>query len=858
VGYREMARRLRYLGSRRRFDEELEQEIRFHLETRAEELQREGLGEAEARARARREFGSTAIAGEEARSSWQFVWLEDLVADLRYALRAFRRNPSFAATAVFCLALGVGANTTMFSIAMEVLFSRPSCRDARSLVQVQVGGAGFCDMKRYRFLRDARLFDGLAGMNIGIVANWRSGEASYRLAGTRVTDNFFEVAGIPLAFGRGILRGERATAVLSDGFWRRKLAADPNVLGRVLVLDGSPYTVVGVLPPNHRTLIGFGFAPDLYLPTDSIECQLYARLPQGMSRQEAFAKAEAGARELDRVLPDAGRKWARGVALAGVDGLERLRQQSELAPVALTAAAFLAMLVMMTGLVLLIACANVSSLLLARAVSRARELAIRRALGGSRGRLVRQLLGETLLVAACGTAAGLALNIWLTRTLSTLPLPVPWIEFHIRPDWRLLAYSTAVSFVATLAAGLAPALKGSRGDLGETLKQPRRWTLRNALVAGQVAVSIVLLSAGLLFYRNLLRASALDLGFDSMHTVWASFRVAGVTPERFHSLADAALERLKALPAVETASFARMAPMTSIFVRNENLRPEGTAHPAQLEYNFNGVGPEYFRVMGIRILEGRAFQDSDRAGAAQVVILNEALAKRLFGAANPLGRTIRFADAREARVIGIARNSRYSILQNPLALYGSYAQDRGLPDFANFVVRARGNPEAAARAVSAALTDVDATASVTSRSMRDAVRFMLLPSQVAAGVLGLAALLGLTLASIGLYGVLLYAFSRRTPEIGIRMALGAGPASVVRLIAGESARLAGAGLALGLALSLAAVRPLSAFLVPEVRAVDPASFLLVALGLAVVAALATVSPAMRATRVDPALALKHE
>ena len=272
-------RRLGYLTRRSRFEQELIDEIQFHIDTLADELEQAGLSRAEALSQAKREFGSRLRVREETRSAWQVRWLEDLFADLRYAARTLRRNPLFALTAIFCLALGIGANTTMFSVAMEVLFSEPSCRDSQSLFQVRVGGASFCPATQYRFLRDAGIFDGLAGMNIGEVVNWREGSESYRLAGTRVTDNFFAVTGVPVAMGRAIMPRETQVAVLTYGFWSRRLGEDPNVLGRRLVLDGKPYTVVGVLPRNHRNLAGFGFMPDLYMTLDSSEYLLFARLP---------------------------------------------------------------------------------------------------------------------------------------------------------------------------------------------------------------------------------------------------------------------------------------------------------------------------------------------------------------------------------------------------------------------------------------------------------------------------------------------------------------------------------------------------------------------------------------------------
>ena len=864
----EIARRLNHLGRRSQFEREMDDEVQFHIDSRADELEQEGVPRAEAILRARREFGSRLRAREETRSAWQFRWLEDLGSDLSYAARAFRRSPSFALTAICCLALGIGANTTIFSVAMEVLFSQPSCRDPRSLAHISIGGVDWIPMQQYRFLRDAHVFDGIAGINVQMVTQWKDGDTSYKLAATRLTEDFFQVTGVPLAMGRGFQKGEVDVTVLTDGFWRRRLGADPNMIGRKLVLDGRLFTVVGVLPRGHRTLVGFGFMPDLYVPTDPLEVMIYARLPEGLSRPAARARLESLCQEMDRVYPDANHKWAKGVSVSGVGGMERLLHNgsgTSMMPVA----AFFGMLMVVVGLVLLIACANVSSLLLARSFSRSQELAIRFALGGGRGRIMRQLLAESLLLALCGTAGGLLLDVVLTRLISGVPLPMQWIQFVIQPDWRLSAYSAAIAVAVTLAVGLTPAVKGTRAGIALALKSEggragsSRWSLRNVLVVGQLAVSLVLLSGGLLFIRNLSHATSLNLGFDTAHTVWATFaeQPASCTLERFQELTRAALERLRALPGVEAAALARGVP-TAMPIRNSgDIRADIGSHATRFTYNFNSVGLEYFHTMRIPILRGREFLPTDGPGAPPVAILNENLARLLFGEADPVGHTILLPKGEELRIAGVARNSKYSILweENGLAIYRPYAQNT-INDarFVSFLVRAQGAPEPLVLAIGRTLAALDPSAGVETKTMRDALQPSLVPSRAGAVAFGAMSLLGLTLASIGLYGVLLYAVSRRVREIGVRVALGATPANVLSMVAGESARLVAVGAAIGLAVSVFAVRPLSMFLVPEVRATDPVSFLAVACGLTLVAALATVAPTLRALRVDPAVALRHE
>jgi predicted permease len=491
-------------------------------------------------------------------------------------------------------------------------------------------------------------------------------------------------------------------------------------------------------------------------------------------------------------------------------------------------------------------------------------------LGGSRGRLIRQLLAESSLLALLGAGAGLLLNLWLTRLLSGVHIPTPLpIELLIQPDGMLLGYSAGIVLLVTLATGLAPALKGSRAGIGGALKEggqtaPAGSRLRSALVVGQIAVSIVLLCAGLLFVRNLIYASSFNAGFDTSHTVVATLWTppGSYTPRTFAGLVDTALERLRALPGIEAATPASVIPLNPFLALGREfsqLRPDGGRRTVRVHYNFNAVGPDYFRIMRIPLLEGRAFTDGDRAGTPDVVILNQNLARRLFGNVNSVGHTLRFSDNRDARVVGVARNSKYVTLgeADAMALYEPYAQQRNAT-FAHFFVSTRGAPEAMVRTVDETLGNLDPGFAVQTFPMRDVFSGALMPSRVGAGILGSMALFGLLLASIGLYGVLLYAIQQRTREIGIRVALGATPGNVLGMVAGQSFRLVTAGVAIGLALAVAAVQPLSMFLVPEVRPADPMNFVSVACALAVVAGLATVAPTARALRVDPAVALRHE
>jgi predicted permease len=840
----ELWNRLTYLLRRGHFEDELDDELRFHLESRADELEAAGMDRRTALLQARREFGSAARMQEETRSAWQFRRTEDLFADLRYAARGFRRSPSFAVTAIVCLALAIGANTTIFSLANEVLFAYPSVRDAGSMIAIRVGGGSHAEQKTWRFLRDAGIFDGIAGENEEVDTHWRRSEITERLHAIRTTDNFFEVTGIPMAMGRPYGRGEADAAVISHGLWERRFGSDPNVAGTKMLLDGRPYTVAGVLPADHRTVTGFGFSPDLYLPViaENTRVALFARMPGGMNIGIARARLDATCRQLDP-------KLARNIDVTPIFGFARLASQNVMA-----IAAFFAMLLTVAGLVLLIACANVASMLLARASSRAQEIAIRLSIGAGRGRLIRQLLAESLLLAVCGTAVGLLLNLGLTNLLSRirLPLPLP-IQFRIEPDWRLMAYAATIALGTCLAAGLAPALRGTHSITPHARQIGRGSVLRNALVGIQVAVSVVLLCAGLLFVRNLVRATTTNPGFDVQHTIWGRM---GLMPDgKPRDIADVGLDRLRSLPGVDSAAVARIVPFNDNITNGADIQTDLGGAPINVRFRTNYVGNDYFRVMQIPILAGRDFQPRER----NVAILNEAMARRLFGNIDPLGHTIKW-DAGTVTVIGVAKNSKYFTLgeQDMPAYYGPDDAMPGQRRAVNFLVRAIGRPEPLVPAVAAVLGDIDRTAAVETKPMSQALVLALLPSQVGAAVLGTVGLLGLALAAVGLYGALLYSVSRRMPEIGLRMALGASRGSVLRLVVTQSAWLAGLGSAIGLVLAIFAVRPLALFLIPEVRTSDPWTFAIVAGTLFLVAIAATVGPALRALRVDPVVALRHE
>lgn len=864
--FRKLFTRAKAWITRRDTDAEIDAELQTHRDERAAELQEQGLSRQDAQAQARREVGNSLRAIEDTRAAWHLGWIEDLATDLRYGMRGLLRDRTFALTAIASLALGIGVNTTIFSLAMELLFSTPSVHDADSIVAIRLGGNSHADQEDIRIMGESGLYRSVVGFREG-QANWRNGETSRRLFTFVVTPNYFTELGIPLAAGRPLTAADTNGIVISHRFWKSQFNGDSSVLGRSMVIDGKPRNIVAILPDHHRTVFGYALSPDAYVPVatpiagqDLSALAIFARLPEGVSVGEGLERTRSMASRLDSERPIRTFKRTAGLQVSGLTGLDRLRD-GDLKLITL----FFGLLMAIVNLILLIACVNVASLLLARATVRAHELAVRTSIGASRSRIVRQLLAESFLLAAFATGAGIAMNVALSSVLNNLvlPLPVP-LQLQIETDWRLLTYSAGLAFGCAMAAGLLPSIQAARASgLGALLNLGSRQTgsgsrLRSMLLIGQVAVTVVVVTMAILFARNLAHSSSLTPGFEVGRLVWASMRM---VPERyptdvsFTPLLSTGLERLRALPGVESASLLQVVPFNDGSSHGGQFRADGVESALRFERAYNTVGPDFFRTMGIRLTSGREF----REGEKQAAIVNHAFVRRVWGdGVDPVGKVLRMPSP--LTIVGVCANTKFQTIgeEDRPAIFEPYKVGSGeRAARVEWMVRTA-NPLALTHGIEQALLDLDPTAVAEVRPMVSAMGLAFLPSQVGAVLMGSAGTLGLVLASVGLYGVLLYAVTRRTREIGVRLALGASTWDVLRLVLGDSLRTMGIGVLIGFGIAWFVMKPLAMFLVEGLKPDDPLTFVGVAALFATVVLAASASPAWRAVRVAPTEALRSE
>ena len=819
--------------------------------------------------------------------------METLWQDVRQGLRILLKSPAFTATVVLTLGLGIGANAAVFSI-INTLLLRPlpvAQPDNLYVIGVlhqdneQPHQVSWSDYVDYR--DRSGVFADLAAYSIGF-AGLSADNHAERIAVSYVSGNFFSMLGLTPAAGRLILPSEGATfgadpvIVLGQSYWRQRFGAEPSVVGRTVLVNGRPFTVVGIVPADFTgvyALVEF----DAYMPyamqmpesayrelierRDNHDSRVIGRLKAGVSLRQAQASLDVLAAQLEQQYP-ATNKTVRARIIP-----ERLARPE---PNAADSNPFVAgVFLLLVGLVLLVACVNVVNLLMVRATARNRELAIRAALGAGRRRLVRQLLTESLVLAALGGLAGALIGRWVSGLLAGIALPMDLpIRFDLSFDWRVFSYIAAVALGTGIIVGLIPALRASRTDVNDVLREggrglaegSTRHRLRSTLVVAQVAVSVVLLVAAALFVRSVQRARSVDLGFDHRQILTLSMDVSqqGFDEARGRAFYRDVQARVRSLPGVESVTYAYSVPFGYY---NSSEYVEAEDNPAQNNQRrpsagFNVVGPEYFSTMKILVSQGRGFTPQDDARARAVAVVNEYMAAKLWPGQDPIGKRFRMTGATPTslEVVGVSRNGKYNYIFEDPGMYFFVPIEQQYRPLRALQVRTAGSPELLAPAIQREIRALNPDLPVYDvRSMTRMLDgpngfFLLQMGALFGGGLGV---LGLILALVGIYGVVSYSASQRTQEIGVRMALGARPRDILELVVGHGLLLVAVGITLGLAASFAVARLLKNLLF-GVSTTDPATFITVPLVLGAMALLASYIPALRATKVDPMLALRQD
>ena len=817
--------------------------------------------------------------------------------DLRYGIRLLLKSPGFTVVAVVTLALGIGANTAIFSVIDGVLLRPLPVRNSEQLVNV------YAEMKKkVLFIKDiplsypqyqdfqsqSRSFSSLLGYRSVPVAFERNG-ASQLTTGAIVTANYFDALGVGAVLGRtfdaaSVARpGEGAVAVISHNMWLRDFDADPAILGKPINLNGKLFTIIGVAPSYFHGLSLLP-TPKVWVPVTADSWQILAhaalerrdshqlwtvgRLKPGVTMAQAETELKTIADRLAHEYPKTNKDQT--VALFHANDVKLLPDVNK----QMYGASLVLMVVV--GLVLLIACANVAAMSLARATSRRKELAVRMAVGAGRWRLVRQLLTESLLVALIGGAFAILLtfvfNRELLRGLNSLPLMSEMnVVLGIRVDLRVLGFTLLVVALTTALFGLAPALTASRTSPAGALKEegrtgaggPGKHRLLNGLVVAQVALSLLLLICSGLSLRSVLHAYRVQPGFDGRNTVTATFlpTIIGYKPEQAAAFYRNLEERVKALPGVVDAGYASNLPLSFDIEIDSVTTPDKASAPKDQwpQIDNNDAGPGYFAAMRIPILRGRPFTDEDVATAPPVVIVNQTFAERFWPGANPIGKHLLIEnDKKDYVVVGVAANGKYRTLGEPARPFVYRCVLQGDDSDRLIVVRTAGNPMGTLPAIRRIASQLDPKVPVLSLEMIDqATTPALILPRLAADFFGMAGLLALVLACVGIYGVISCSVNQRTHEIGIRVALGAQRRDVARLVLGRSLGLTLVGVGIGLGGAFAVTRVLSDILY-GISATDPVTFVGVPVLLVLVALAACYIPVRRAMRVDPMVALRYE
>ncbi len=873
---------------RRRSADDFAEEIKSHIELQADDLHSEGLSEEEACRRARVEFGSAQAAQERFYLSSRIVWLDNLLHDMKFASRQLIRNPGFASIAIVTFALGIGANSTIFSwINSTLLDPIPGIAHTSDMITIMRGERSEHPTPPFSYLdfadlRDsARSFTGLLAYHDDFLAITGSGSPE-RIYATLASSNYFEVLGVHPILGRSLAPtapNERlgvAEAVLSYGLWRNHFGADPSIIGKTVHINLHPFTIVGVAPEGFQGCMS-GLRSDLWIPLgmdsqvlgnprikfrDVLYLNVLGKLQPGVDHRAAESELNILMQRLAERFPDA----HQGPNTISSDPLWR-------SPFGVNVYLYgtLPILLALAFVLLLLACANLANLLLVRSVARRREFAIRLSIGASRWRLVLQLMVENALIALAGAGLALLLTKWTARELSAfLPLTTLPLTLNGHVDRTVLAATILISLLTAAVSGILPALRASRPALApaSALKDEALSTsggihksrLAGGLVVGQIALSLLLLVCAGLLGRSLQRAQASYPGFDPSHVFLTSFDLEpmGYSAAQGIEFDKQILERLKSLSGVQSVTLGDFSPL-SYTIHTDFIQPEGyvPGRNESMEVDRGAVGPEYLRTIRTALLAGRDFTDRDNAGAPPVSIINQALADRYWQGQDPIGKRLR-VDRQWTTVVGVAANGKYRRLVYDTAPLVLIPMLQSYRTGQTVYVRVAGDPMAYASAVEQTIHGLNSDLPLFNKTTLAAnMRIGNAFERVAAAFAGSFGLLALILAAIGVYGVVAYATKQRTHEIGIRMALGGGKRDIFRQVLGRGLRFAGLGLVLGLVISFALTRYLRGLLY-GVGTADWLTFLMAAILLCVATLIACFVPARRAASIDPIRALRTE
>ena len=883
---RELFNRFRALFRRRRLEDDLDDELRSHLEMAIEINLRKGMSPADARREALRSFGGLEQTKEIYRDQRGLPMIETTLQDLRFGLRMLRRSPGFSILAILCLTLGIGANAAVFSWIEGILF-RPYPAVAHQERLVAIGGTSrdeprgtplswpdFQDLQRSCTLCETVFVSKITGTTLSI------GDRAERTTGSIVSANYFDAIGVHPILGRGFLPEEdtgqsaHPVAVISYQLWQGRFRGDPQIVGKTQRLNGVMHTIVGIAPEGfYGTFVGWSM--NFWVPAsmeDIFESggykledrgarwiEAYARLKPGVTQRQAQQEFAAISGRLEAEYPATNR--GRAIRFWPL-WQTPFNNAATLLPT-------LEIMLVVVACVLLIACANVGNLLLVRSFARRHEMSVRLAVGAGRARLWKQLLTEGLVLSLFGAVGGLLVAYWCRHALVLLFPARGGVQMHLpgEIDWRVLALSVAVCLATTLLMGLVPALQTGKIDLAQSMKMEstgvvggrgRAW-VRSGLVLVQVSLSFVLLVGTGLLMQSLLKVRNASPGFNTRGVLDTAIDLvsAGYTPARAQTFQDALLERVRSLPGVESAAFAKMTPLSYVSSATAPIVVDGYTPPPEESptVDYNEVGEDYFVTMGIALVAGREFTRADDEKGALVAVVNETMAQRFWQGREPLGQRLQLK-GRWMQVVGIAKDSKYSSVRERATPFFFVPVRQNSLRAAILNIRTPLAPQTMATAIAREVHALDANlAPYEVITLQEQLERSTSPQMVAVTLVGTLGGLALLLAAIGLYGVMSYAVSQSTRELGLRMALGADASNLLRLVMSRGLALTAGGVLLGAAVALALTRLLGNLLY-NVSPRDPLAFGSALAVMAIASLAACFLPAWRATRTDPARALR--